>query len=318
MWSKLKAGIVVTLALVLIFLTMLFAGSIENLFVPKIDVKAQIKDVKGLRKGAPVWVSGIEIGFVKDMELNPEYGTMVTMSIKKDAMKFVRKDSKANILTMGLLGDKYIEMSNGSAAAGPIGPGDIIQGKAQPDIKDLVDASTESLGKATEFVDKLGNFIEEVQKGEGVVARLIRDPALYDDLRETTANLSRIMADFRKSQGTIKRLIDDPSLYNRMASATSSLEAFGKKMNEGTGTLQKLVDDPALYDNLNRASRQLNAVMAELDAGKGAAGALLKDKELAVELRESIAGLRETVEELKGLTRDIKANPKKYFNFSLF
>ncbi len=318
MWSKLRVGIVVTLAVILILLTVFFAGGIENIFVPKVDIRAQIKDVRGLRKGAPVWVSGIEIGFVKGMSLNPEYGTLVTMAINRDALEYIRKNSTANIITMGLLGDKYIELSNGTLEAGALSPGGTIKGRAQPDIKDLVDASTGSLEKATEFIDKLGNFIGEIQKGKGVAAKLITDPALYNDLKETTSNLSKIVKDFRKSQGTVKMLMEDPSLYNKMASASLSLEAFSKKMNEGTGTLGKLMEDPTLYDNLNRASKQLNSVMEEIDSGKGAASALIKDKALAGELRETITGLRETVEELKTLTRDIKANPKKYFKFSLF
>ncbi len=317
-WARLRVGLVITTAVALVLLTVLFAGNIEDLFVPKVEIKAEVRDVRGLRKGAPVWVSGIEIGSVEDMSLQPEYGALVTLSIKKDSLKFVRRDSKANIITMGLLGDKYVELSNGSRQAGPIRPGDIIQGKAQPDIKDLVDASTESMGKAMEFIDKVGRFLEEIQKGEGVAGKLITDPALYNDLKDTTSTLAKIVKDFRKSQGTVKLLIEDPSLYNKMASATSSLEEFSRKANEGTGTLRKLLEDPALYDNLNKASRQLNSVMEEIDSGKGAAGVLLRDKELAGELRETIAGLRETVNELKGLTRDMKSNPTKYFKFSLF
>ncbi|HEX8949296.1 MAG TPA: MlaD family protein [Dissulfurispiraceae bacterium] len=317
-WSKLKVGIVLTTAIVLILLAVFFAGGIEHLLVPKADIQARIKDVRGLRKGAPVWVSGIEIGYVKDMSLNPEYGTLVVMSIDRNALKYIKKDSVANIITMGLLGDKYVELSNGTSAAGPISPGDTIKGRAQPDIKDLVDTSTESLGKATEFIDKLGHFIEEIQKSEGVIGKLIKDPELYRDLRDSTVSLNRILGDFRKSQGTVKKLIEDPSLYNKLSAASSSMEEFSRKMNQGTGTLKRLAEDPALYDNLNRASQQLNAVLQEIDSGKGAAGALIKDKQLAVEVREAVAGLKETVEELKSLTKDIKANPRKYFKFSLF
>src|SRR4030043_1969366 len=109
LWSKLKVGLVVTLALFTLFITVFFASSIENLLSPKVELKAQIQNVKGLRKGAPVWVSGIEVGSVKNISLDTGYGTIVTLSINKDAMEFLRKDSEATIMTMGLLGDKYIE-----------------------------------------------------------------------------------------------------------------------------------------------------------------------------------------------------------------
>ncbi len=128
LWSKLKVGLVITLALSILFLTVFFAGSIERILSSKAELRAHIQNVKGLRKGAPVWISGIEVGSVKDINLHPEYGTIVTLSLNKNFLKFLRKDAEASILTKGLLGDKYIELSNGSPGAGPIKPNDIIKG----------------------------------------------------------------------------------------------------------------------------------------------------------------------------------------------
>lgn len=317
-WAKLKVGVVITLAILLVLFTVFFAGDIEDLFVPKVEIKTQIKDVRGLRKGAPVWLSGIEVGFVEDMELHPEYGTLVTLSIKESALPFVAKDTTATVLTQGLLGDKYIELSNGTAGKGRLRPGDIIKGKTQLEIKDLVDASSESLVKVTEFVDRIGLFLERFEKSEGTFAQLLTDPSLYNNLKQTTANLSTLVKDLHESEGSLKRFMKDPTLYNKMLAATSSVEEFSNKMNNSQGTLQKLAEDPALYENLNKASHQLSALLAEIDSGKGTAGALVKDKQLAAELRETIGGLKETIGELKELTKDVKANPKKYFKFSLF
>lgn len=318
MWSKLKAGTIVTAAFLLVLLAVFFAGSLEDIMVPKAEIKAQIKDVKGLRKGAPVWLSGVEIGVVKDMSLHPEYGTLVAMSVKKDAMKLIRKDSQATILTMGLLGDKYIELSTGTAGAGHLMPGDIIEGRAQLEVKDLIDASSESLSKVTDFVDKLGSFLEKIEKSEGTAGRLLTDPALYNNLKDTSANLAAILKDFRKSEGTMKRLVDDPELYKKMLAAASSVEEFSRKLNEGQGTLKKLADDRSLYDNLDNASQRLSSILSKIDSGKGLAGSIVGDRELEIELKETVAELKETMEEFRDLTKDIKGNPEKYFKFSLF
>jgi phospholipid/cholesterol/gamma-HCH transport system substrate-binding protein len=233
-------------------------------------------------------------------------------------MRFIGKDTTATVLTLGLLGDKYIELSNGTDGRGQLHAGDMIKGKTQLEIKDLVDASSESLVKVTEFVDRIGVFLERFEKSEGTFAKLLNDPELYDNLQQTTSNLSALVKDLHESEGSLKRLMKDPELYNKMLAATSSIEKFGDKMNNGQGTLRKLAEDPTLYENLNRASHQLSALLTEIDNGKGAAGALVKDKQLAAELRETIGGLKETVGELRELTKDVKANPKKYFKFSLF
>jgi len=318
MWAKLKVGIVITLALLTLFITVFFAGNIQDIFSPKVQIKAQIKDARGLRRGSPVWISGIEIGSVKSRDLNPEYGTLVTMSVNRGAMKFIKKDSQASVLTMGLLGDKYIEVSVGSLQAELIKPGDMIKGAAQLEIQDIVNASSESIQKVTEFMDKFGNFIEKIEKGEGTIAKFLKDPSIYDNLRETTKTLSGIVKDFKESEGTMKLLMKDPSLYNKLLNTTSSLEEFSSKLNRGQGTLRRLAEDPQLYENLNTASKQLSLILEKIDAGEGVAGSLVKDKELNREMKDTLVELKNSVTEFKELIKDVKEHPKKYLKFSIF
>ena len=318
LWAKLRVGAVITLALLTLFVTVFFAGNIQDLFSPKIQIKAEIKDIRGLRKGAPVWISGIEVGSVKNIDLNPEYGTLVAMLINKDAAKFIKKDSKASVLTMGLLGDKYIEISDGSAQAEPIKPGDMIQGTTQLEIQDIVNASSESIQKVTGFMDKFGSFIEKIEKGEGTIAKFLTDPSIYNNLRDTTKTLSMILKDFKESEGTMKLLMKDPSLYNKLLSTTSSLEEFSRKLNKGQGTLKRLAEDPQLYENLDTASKQLSLILKRIDSGEGVAGSLVKDKELDREMKDTLTELKTSVTEFKGLIRDIREHPKKYFKFSVF
>jgi len=345
LWSKLKVGLVITLALSILFLTVFFAGSIERILSSKAELRAHIQNVKGLRKGAPVWISGIEVGSVKDINLHPEYGTIVTLSLNKNFLKFLRKDAEASILTKGLLGDKYIELSNGSPGAELIKPNDIIKGVAQIELQDVVETSAASIEKMSDFINKLENFVAKIERGEGTVAKFLTDPSIYDNLQETTKSLSAILRELESGQGTlkmllkdpslynklvstttaleevsrklsegngtVKKLLEDPSLYNRMLAAASSLDDFSKKLNEGHGTLRRLAEEPDLYDNLNNVSKQLSSLLEKIEAGKGVAGELITDEKLGDDLKDTIV-------ELRDLTKDMKENPKKYFKFSLF
>jgi phospholipid/cholesterol/gamma-HCH transport system substrate-binding protein len=317
-WSKLKVGLVITLALSLLFLTVFFAGGIKGIFTPEIRIKAQIKDVRGLRAGSPVWYSGVEIGKVENIELNPEYGTLVSISINRDAARLIKKDVKATILTQGLLGDKYVELSNGSPQAGPIKPGDMIKGAAQIELQDIVNASAKSIQKITEVLDKFSGFLENVEPGKGTIAKFFTDPAVYDNLKNTTLSLSLILKDFRESHGTMKLLVEDPSLYNKMLRTASSMDEFSKKVNEGQGTLMRLAQDPALYENLNTASKQLSSILERIDAGEGTAGSLIRDKELTKDMKETLTDLKSSVSEFKDLIKDIREHPKRYLKFSIF
>jgi len=311
LWSKLKVGIVITLALVILFFTVFFAGKIENLLSPKVELKAQIQNVKGLRKGAPVWVSGIEQGSVKSLNLDPRYGTVVTLSINKKALGFLRKDSEASILTMGLLGDKYIELNSGSPDVEPITPGDMIKGTAVIDLKDVVEISASSVKKMSDFISKLDNLVSKLETGGGTIKMLLHDPSLYEKLVATTSNLEELSKKIKNSSGTLNKLIEDPTLYNRMLVVTSSFEEFSTLMTRGQGTLRLLAEDPELYENLSRASKQLSLILDKIEASQGIAGDLIADEKLASDLKDTITEMRE-------LTKDIKENPKKYFKFSLF
>jgi phospholipid/cholesterol/gamma-HCH transport system substrate-binding protein len=324
-WFKLRVGIVITLALLLLFLTVFFSGSIEKLFTKRSVVQAQIRNVNGLRIGAPVWFSGVEVGTVTEIALEPKCGTLVSLAINKDVMNLIRKDCVASVLTIGLLGDKYIDLSSGTAEAAPLQPGDQIQGATQLDMKDMMEIATKSIKKMNDFIGKLEILVTDIETGGGTFSRLIKDPALYDRMTEVVGSISVAMNDINQQKGSLGMLIKDPTLYKKLTdsssrmneilqkidSTASSVDSFAAKLASNNGTLQRLIEDPQLYENLAKGSHQLTLLLEGVDKGEGAAGALLRDEELAGELRS-------TITDLKLLLEDVKANPRKYFKFSVF
>jgi phospholipid/cholesterol/gamma-HCH transport system substrate-binding protein len=283
-WSKMKVGLVVTAALVIVLITVIFAGSLETLFTNNITLFAQVKDVRGLRSGSPVWLSGIEIGSVRDINLHQRYGTLVVMLVRKDASEFIKKDSTATVMTMGLLGDKYVEISHGSEESEKISPEEVLQGKVQLELGDLYEATSGSLSRVSSLMEQLGMIVGKIDK----------------------------------SEGTVGKMLNDPSVFNNINAAAKSLAVTLKEIETSQGSFRKLVRDPSLYNNLDKASRNLNAVLEGIEAGRGTAGMLLKDEATAKQLRESINGLNQAVLELRDMIRDMKANPKKYLKFSVF
>ena len=317
-WSKLKAGLVITIAFLALLVAVFFAGNIEKIFSPKTELRVSFRDVRGLRRGAPVWIFGTEVGSVKKIHLDPIHGAMVTISINKETLGFLKKDSQASILTMGLLGDKYIELSGGSPQAEPLQPGGMIKGTEPVQFSQIMETTSVAIGKMGDFINKLDIFVTKMEKGEGTVAKFFTDPTIYNNLRKSTESLSLLLEDIKKSEGTLKMLIENPSLYKRTLATISSIEEFSRKLNEDSGTLKKLIEDPELYENLNKAASRLSSILEGIQKGKGMAGALVSDEELAKELRDLVLELRKLSSELEGLAKDIKEHPKKYLKFSLF
>jgi len=317
-WSKLKVGLVLTIALLILVVAVFFAANIQNIFSEKEELKIQFTDVMGLRKGAPVSILGIEEGSVKSIKLDPVYGVVVTVTVNTKSLKFVNKQSHATIMTMGLLGDKYIELSAGPPQGESIRPGEMIKGSAETGMRRVMETVGVAIEKIGQFIERMDSLVTKVEKGQGTIAKFLNDPSLYNNLTESSRHLSEMLADIKNSQGTMKLLIEDPSLYNKALATASSTEEFSKKLNESVGTLKKLIDDPELYENLNKASAQLSSLLEGVENGKGMAGALIKDEEMAKDLKGTLVEIKKLSAEIEALAKDIRENPRKYLKFSLF
>jgi phospholipid/cholesterol/gamma-HCH transport system substrate-binding protein len=317
-WSALKSGALITLALVVAFIVVLYAGTLRQAFTPTVDLRAQFRDVKGLRKGAPVWLFGTEVGSAKEIRLDPIYGTIVTLSIEKSAEPFLRSNSRAEILTMGLLGDKYVELSPGLPEAPPLQQGALIEGKAPMELADMVETGNRAIQKISQLAGKVDELIEKISRGEGTLSKLILEPSLYNSLMRSATALESTMERIERSHGTLKLLIDDPSLYVRTLSAVSSIERIMRNLETGQGSLGKMLTEPGLYESLNQAAKDLDAVLEEIENGKGMARAILRDEELVKQVKESLVDFRTVAEEMKSLLKKIEEHPEKYFKFSIF
>jgi phospholipid/cholesterol/gamma-HCH transport system substrate-binding protein len=317
-WSALKSGTLITLTLVLVFMVVLYAGALKKVFTPTFELQAQFRDVKGLRNGAPVWLYGTEVGSVEDIRLDPMYGTIVTMSIDKNAQPYIRNDSKAEILTMGLLGDKYVDLSPGLPEQPPLEQGSMIKGQTPMELSGVVESSNRAIQKIAQLVDKVDQLVEEISQGKGTISKLILDPSLYNSVLRSATSLEATLERLERSRGTLNLLIEDPSLYNKTLSAAASIEKIMRDLENGKGSLGKLMTEPQLYENLNQTVEDLDAVLKEINTGKGMATAFLRDEELVRQVKESIAEIRAVAGEMKSLLKDVEEHPEKYFKFSVF
>jgi phospholipid/cholesterol/gamma-HCH transport system substrate-binding protein len=128
--------------------------------------------VGGLVEGATVRLAGVQIGRVNGVNLPPEPGAKVRvdMSIARRYSDRVRKDSVARIETQGLLGDRIVEITVGSAQAPPVKAGELLASKDPVDLTKMmsesagvvknVSALAESLQKTAETLNQSG-LIEE-------------------------------------------------------------------------------------------------------------------------------------------------------------
>lgn len=291
-WAKARVGLVVTAALFVIFLTVLLAGNLENLISPHVTIYATFDDVKGLQQGAPVWFSGVQIGTVGTIEFIAGAKIRVPLSVKRDVLPYIKQDSTAGIQTLGLLGDKYVEISPGTSGSAGIKPGGMLSGQSA-------------------IPGDVAGLISKLQTKKSTVSRLLEEDTLYRDLADSVKDIKTFAATLKTPGGTLDKFIKDPALYERFLKASQSLDTFTKKLAVSKGTMNRLLEDESLYNNLNAAALKLNMLLDTVNSGQGTVGRLVGDRELSEDMQR-------TLKEVSGLVKDIKENPKKYFSFSVF
>jgi len=163
-------------------------GRQESKFGSNYKVRSEFKNVAGLNEGADVRVGGIRKGAVRHILLpkHPDERIVVEMDVAKETQSIVKTDSVAAIQSEGLLGDKYVEISFGSADAERLKGGETIQGEAPFDIADLIaktrgmlDTAQGALQGIQETGENLAMITSKVNTGQGTVGKLINDKTLY-------------------------------------------------------------------------------------------------------------------------------------------
>lgn len=307
-WASLKVGIVITVTLLIVFIVIIFSGGIKSLFQQQEIIKVAVSDVKGLRPGAPVRVAGVDVGAVNEIKLDKEFGTIVTIAINKDILDFLKKDAKASVQTIGLLGDKYLEISTGTAQEA-FNKSQIMEGYPQTEIRDIIGIASSALVRIDKLINNVDTLISEMKDSKGTVYKLLKDPTLYNNLNSVITELKLTTEEFRT--GTLGMISKDKELYQKLTQTVKNFEEISNKVNNSGGSLSKFINEPELYESLLNSSKKLDRLLKEIENSEGTISLLLKDKQTATDLKQSIRELKELIEE-------IKKDPKKFFKFSVF
>jgi phospholipid/cholesterol/gamma-HCH transport system substrate-binding protein len=311
---ELKVGALITVGLIIALITIFSVGERQGLLKPRYYLKAQFDDAGGLQKGAPVRVSGFQVGVVNSIELVETSGKPrieVGLRIDKSCQSKIRKGSVARISSLGLLGDKIVEIV-------PVSQDSIVLKNGEEMNTKEVLPPEEILAKVAEISDTLNStaqslnvIVKKVEKGTGTLGKMIDDPRLYTNLDSVMVSMNHLILLIKGNKGTIGKLMNDPSLYNNLTQTMTNVNVISDSLRRGQGSLGKLLREPDVYNTLDSTSKRLEVILTRMEKGEGTLGKLSKDEEMYRKLKESS-------DELNQLIKDIKQNPKKYLGVSVF
>ncbi len=339
---------VIAASLVLAVLLFLMSGT-GGLFTRRMVLVSYFDNAEGLRVGAPVRLSGVDIGNVskilivraKDKQLTP---VEVVMKVSTKYDFNLRRDSVTSLDTAGVLGETYMDIDSSQAIGPQAQDGDTLPTHVHPDFNEVVRSSQSTLQNMDALLKRADRILAFAESGKGSLGKLIYDPTLYDRLSETVAELKTVVDQIAKGQGSLGQLINSNDAYTKFVATLDKMNAVVDDVQQGKGTAGKFLKDPSLYNNANDTVANLKKVSEDLNAGKGTAGRLLKDEELAnkidttmtklaalttdLEAGKGTAGklfkddtlynnVNHVLEETQGLIKAIRENPKKYLSIKL-
>ena len=182
---EVKVGIFILIGLVILFIMIFSIGDIY-IIRPGYRIKVIFNFANGIALNAPVRVAGIEVGEVDKIKIyydTTAQRTRVELSawVKRDVV--IEEDAKAVINTLGLLGEKYLEIFPGKSKRF-LEEGSVLVGTDPVSVEDMT-------MEAKKLLDSLTVIAERLKNGEGTIGKFLTDDSVYNNIEEFTADIKK-------------------------------------------------------------------------------------------------------------------------------
>jgi|WetSurMetagenome_2_1015567.scaffolds.fasta_scaffold28740_3 phospholipid/cholesterol/gamma-HCH transport system substrate-binding protein len=289
-------------------LFMLLALVVLGVFIIKIEeipigsksgrqrVQATFPSVAGLDEKSPVRIAGVRVGIVEKIGLEGDHA-LVTLAL--DPQVALHQGAHAEVSSLGMLGDKYVELYPGRLDSPPLAPDTVLTGsspiafdtllKTANDVGGDIQAVTASLRKSLggdEGQKRLDDILENIRQLSADTRAMVA--ANRSDIDATIAN-------FRSFSETLKTEL--PRLAEKMNALADKVDAVVAE-NRGnlSGSLENIKD---LSGRLRVSADNLNLITGKIARGEGSIGKLVNDDETVNNLNATLKSVESGVQSLK-------------------
>ncbi len=252
-----RVGLIVTAATIL-FLVGLFAIANRSfLFSDNFYIESQFNHVAGLNAGQHVQYQGVDVGRIEsvDLPLTPGEQISVRMAISETARHIIRKNTRAQIKTDGLVGSQIVVLVSPSEIGEEIEDGDIIRGDDPMDLFEITDKALASVQKFENAAVAFEQIMNDVRNGEGTLGKIIYDSTLYNSIVSTTDQTRNVMDGLAENA---------EALIELAGGATEGVNSILSAVEDGDGTIARLLNDPELYNRLLAAADTVQYITGDM------------------------------------------------------
>ncbi len=292
-----KIGLVVIGGIIIIAIAILSLGEIN--LQRGYELKVLFNDVSGLPVKAPVKSAGVEIGKVAAIDLVGNKAQVIIW-LRQDIK--IHRDTKVTIVSTGVIGTKYMELTLGSPSEPVLREGDVIIG---------IDPMT---------MDKI---ISEGLKGFNNLSDAI---SAFTGDEELKGSLIDVLKNIRDISVSVKDIIDTEK--TNITDIIENFKVFSEEMKEATKNINDIVKGnkedlektiknfKTASEKLNKALDSINTITKKIESGEGMLGTLISDDEVSEEVKKTVESIREASQEARDVLRRIR-HVKTYWDYQL-
>jgi len=195
---EIKIGIFIFIGIILLTVVTFSIG--EFLFKPGYNIKTVFNFGDGVQESAPVRLAGIEVGEVKKATILRDAQTNTTkvellLWLANEAK--IEKDATIVINTLGLIGEKYVEILPGTPGSELLKDGDTVVGYDSVSMQKMTQKGYEIILKLEQMIDSINFVLDKVKNKEGTVGKLIMDDKIYQNMEEITTDVKEMVKDLK-------------------------------------------------------------------------------------------------------------------------
>ncbi len=294
-----------------IFTILMIAGAWASLrFLSGVDLLsnsntfyAYYQNVDGLQKAASIYIRGVKVGHISDIELSPEHNNDVKVTLSVKNRYDIPAGSQAKIFTDGIMSGVAVEivmsdeksiLSSGQTLESSHATGLFESASTElAELKEQISTVAEQLDITLKNVDKI------------LVSNTESISILLENMGALSSNANNIIVE---NQQSIKDIAEGFStLSNTMGAKSEDIDSMISNLAAVSAQLKESQIVPQMGESVNK----LNTLLNDLHSSDGNIGQLINDDGLYDNFVSASANL-------DSLFVDLKTNPSRYVHFSIF
>jgi len=260
--NKVKLGIFALLGLAAIMVSIVAVGNFS--FGRTYRIYVSFRNASGLAQKAKVKIAGVDIGVVRRISLKDSKARL-SLDINEGIVLY--KNATASIVSMGIIGTKYVEIIPGDSSYPVLQDGDEISASEGASLEDTLN----------KIGDKINNVLDSFGKNG-------KNGNMMDNLSDAISDLKSVMRNIAAQNAQI-------------TSAITNVNKFSTNLAEITEQNKQDIRDAIL--GINELANKLNTVADKINSGKGPVATLINDEQMSKDLKETVASAKATVKSLE-------------------